>query len=831
VREWPFVGRDDELAKAVDLLRRGRSVLVVGDHGIGRTRLLDEVVAVLTADGIVVEVVDDAHHLDDAELAAIRRRVRTEPVLLSARTGTSAARTSGVERIELGRLRSSDILELVAAALDARVDEPVMRWIRATSRGVPLYASELLDDARQRGFIVLVDGTWELADATAWPSRHLLDVVAEPLEALTADERSALELLAVGEPMDLAQYETLVGVDVVTALERAGLVAASGTASDPRISITEPIHGEALRGAMGPSTARAHRRRLIEAALARGVTRPADAVQLAVWRCDDGDTADWPSLLDAARALGAGQALGHRVAEWEGPAKDLDVLPPGRGNLEVAVRLMRAALAEHQDIAIALELGGLLQRVGWGHEVAALDAYVDAMARTDVDRLQVARARCNAAIFFGGDVEHALAGVEGLLEIVTDPAVRRSARVMHIELLSAVMRSPARIVTVGAELLADGEVVAADRVVACMAISMAAAELGRFGEALDALEEASALATERGDGITFGLIVLVRVVVLTRAGRFGEANDLAMVGLELARDNVEGVGLFAALAANVHLRAGRVRSAETTAAEAVRSLRADTLGLLRDAIAVVAQAQALRGRPAVAEATLAQLEEITTASGIVANEVRRSQAWIDVAAGRTSAALRRLEDGAARARASDHPMTELDLLHDLTRLGRAAAVADRAVVLAELASTPLAGAVAAQAVGLRDGDADVVAGSARAFRELGCRLWEAEAWAQAASLHRAAGRRSSAHGAAEASRSAAAECEGASTPAMALLVGFEDLTTREREVASLAARGAADKEIAQQLGLSVRTVGSHLYNVYAKLGVEGRSGIAEVLGY
>ena len=55
------------------------------------------------------------------------------------------------------------------------------------------------------------------------------------------------------------------------------------------------------------------------------------------------------------------------------------------------------------------------------------------------------------------------------------------------------------------------------------------------------------------------------------------------------------------------------------------------------------------------------------------------------------------------------------------------------------------------------------------------------------------------------------------------------LTTRERQVAELAADGAKSREIADQLFLSPRTVENHLQRVYAKLGVNGRVELAPAL--
>jgi DNA-binding CsgD family transcriptional regulator/pimeloyl-ACP methyl ester carboxylesterase len=49
------------------------------------------------------------------------------------------------------------------------------------------------------------------------------------------------------------------------------------------------------------------------------------------------------------------------------------------------------------------------------------------------------------------------------------------------------------------------------------------------------------------------------------------------------------------------------------------------------------------------------------------------------------------------------------------------------------------------------------------------------------------------------------------------------LSPREREVLSLAASGQGNDEIAAALHLSVRTVERHFHNIYAKLGVSGRS--------
>jgi DNA-binding CsgD family transcriptional regulator len=56
--------------------------------------------------------------------------------------------------------------------------------------------------------------------------------------------------------------------------------------------------------------------------------------------------------------------------------------------------------------------------------------------------------------------------------------------------------------------------------------------------------------------------------------------------------------------------------------------------------------------------------------------------------------------------------------------------------------------------------------------------------------------------------------------------GSDELTTMERRVASLAAQGLANKEIASALYISVHTVEAHLTRTYRKLGIRSRAALA-----
>lgn len=58
----------------------------------------------------------------------------------------------------------------------------------------------------------------------------------------------------------------------------------------------------------------------------------------------------------------------------------------------------------------------------------------------------------------------------------------------------------------------------------------------------------------------------------------------------------------------------------------------------------------------------------------------------------------------------------------------------------------------------------------------------------------------------------------------------QGLTRREYEIAVLAARGLANKEIARELGVSDGTIKLHLHKVYRKLGIRSRYGLIAQVG-
>jgi DNA-binding CsgD family transcriptional regulator len=61
------------------------------------------------------------------------------------------------------------------------------------------------------------------------------------------------------------------------------------------------------------------------------------------------------------------------------------------------------------------------------------------------------------------------------------------------------------------------------------------------------------------------------------------------------------------------------------------------------------------------------------------------------------------------------------------------------------------------------------------------------------------------------------------------LTGIESLTPGELGVARLAAQGLTNRQIAQALFVSTKTVGTHLGHIYDKLAVNNREALAQIM--
>jgi len=186
-------------------------------------------------------------------------------------------------------------------------------------------------------------------------------------------------------------------------------------------------------------------------------------------------------------------------------------------------------------------------------------------------------------------------------------------------------------------------------------------------------------------------------------------------------------------------------------------------------------------------------------------------------------------------------------LHTLGREEEALTNAEEEVRLARRWSAPRALGRALRVAGL-------VTGGRQGMRLLGeavdvlssspARLEHAKALVDAGAALRRAGARTEARGHLTEGRRLAEVCGAAPLAEQArvelraagdrvrgsLLTGLAALTPTERRVAELAATDRTNREIAQMLFVTVKTVETHLGNAYHKLGVRGRRQLAEQLG-
>jgi DNA-binding CsgD family transcriptional regulator len=206
-----------------------------------------------------------------------------------------------------------------------------------------------------------------------------------------------------------------------------------------------------------------------------------------------------------------------------------------------------------------------------------------------------------------------------------------------------------------------------------------------------------------------------------------------------------------------------------------------------------------------------------------------ARGWAAVAAGDHTGARRLLGEAADFGEQIGDLAGATSALHGLARLGSAAEVADRLAALAGQMEGPLPAARAAHARSLAERDPEALLVASEAFEAMGALLLAAEAAADAAVAWR---RRSEPRAAAAAERRMSQlveHCPGARTPALRPVTTRSRLTAAEQETAALAAGGRSDKEIAELLHLSVRTVENRLQRVYEKLGIAGRRELGDAL--
>lgn len=868
---WPLVGRSRELELVGKVLAGGNrpAVVLAGLAGVGKTRLATECLALAAARGLatirvtggqaasrlafgalapllpantgpgseradmlkramtaiaelgngrpLVLMVDDAHLLDDASATLVHQLAATGSAFVIATVRLEEPAPDAVvalwkdelaERVEVPPLDAACIETLITSVLGGPVSPATLHRLAECSAGNALYLRELVLGGLESGALADDDGMWRMKGSMVLSNR-LVELIEARLAGVVDPGRKVLEALAFGEPLGTACLLTLTSAQGLGELEERGLIVSTQEGRRLEARLAHPLYGEVIRARTPALRSQAVRQTLASRLQEAGARRREDALRFATWRLDAGGDMS-PELMVAAAST----------------ARD-------RWDLDLAARLAEAAVQVGGGFEAALLRAEIAVVQGKGTLAEEQLSVLLPLAEDDAQRVRVVSARVDNLTSSLGRTSEALEVIDEADHVVSEASARdqitaKRALVLHLggRLTEAL--------EVLAPLLArtDGPIssMVAYTGGACLA------RAGRFAEAME-VSRTGAETAPPGPLAAFrpSTGTVVRCSVLLGCGQFKEAEELAEADYSsgVAGGSVTVQAVFSLLLARVHLGIGTVAGAVTYGREA-RNLFRDKKwrSLTRGALANLALAHALGGSVEEARAALAEVDELNLpADDLYAVELRRARAWTEVAAGNRAAAHDHLREAVVLARHRGDLVWESDSLHDLARLGWPDEAAARLAELAGPVEGDLAPVRARHAAALLDDDVESLLHVSLRFEEMGAWLSAAECAAGAAvALHRAGEQRQAAWAELRAG-GLARRCEGATTPALRGIESQALLSSREIEVAALAATGLSNKQIAERLSVSVRTVENQLQRAYEKLGVARRTELAHALAW
>jgi DNA-binding CsgD family transcriptional regulator len=757
--------------------------------------------------------VDDAQLLDDASAALVYHLAATGAafVVATVRSGepapgpiTALWKDGLGERIEVQPLGRSGTSALIEALLGGPADAVTREQLWRLSQGNALYLRELVRGGLASAALTSRDGVWcWLGDVSAAP--RLVELIATRVADQPPAVQALVDLVAFGEPLGVALLGRA-GVSPVTieAGEHAGLLRTEPFRRDISVWLAHPMFGEAARRGASVLHRREVCRQLADAAGAGEAGD--DPVRIAVWHLDGGIVPE-PAILVAAarRALAA-------------------------ADLPLTQRLAAAAVEAGGGVEAESVLATAHMLCGDAGQAETLLAGLTQRELPDAVRAELAAARAwnlTFALGLPAAAEDVLVAAERVVTVGWELLACQRANLLGyagrpaeaVAVAATVTQSPA----------ADPEATVRALTLTCQSLSV----LGRLEDSLRAGERALELHQQlRGTDWsmsreeTLGGMAGVSVF----AGRLDEAQALVDTGRDLSTAAGWMVG-----AAMWTTWQGDVALARGCPATALRHLREATalneagahpysryltqlLWLLR------ARASALLGEVVEATTALRLAEPLARPwTGVLDVWGGSSEAWVAVARGEITAGIELALSAAQRAQRDQQFGWEIIALHQVVRFGAPERVTGRLAELGSFVDGLLAALYVQHALALARADGGALDGVASSFADLGYLLLAADAAAHAARAHRQAGHLGSAGAATARARELAARCEGARTPALALLTDASGLTRRETEIARLAASGLTNRDIAEKLVISVRTVDNTLHQIYSKLTITSRA--------
>lgn len=788
--------------------------LARGEHGELLRRYVQAVVEAAEGRPLVV-FVDDAHLLDAGSATLVHQLAltRAATVVATVRSGEAVPdpvvalwKDGPAERIEVDVLDDTAIDELLVAVLGGPVEPASRRQLAERCQGNPLFLRELVTGALESGALVEeVVGIWRLRGALQ-PTSRLVELVALRLGDLTDPERTVLELLTLGEPLDQATLAELTDAAAVENLERRGLITGRVEGRRVQVWLAHPVYGDVVSVGISALHQRDLARARAEVVEATGARRREDTLLVASWRLIGGGGS--AELLQAG-AMAARARHDHALTE----------------------RLARAAIddgAGFDSRFLAAEAANVEGR----HDQAERElAALASEATTDAEQARVALLRFDNTYLLEGRAEFPL--IDDAADTVTD-------QFWHDELLSrrffvmSMTSGPRTTVEAAASLLQrppSGSLGAAH-----LMVGYSLTRLGRLDDAIRLLTPPDDSGATPASDVPWDQWALHvgRVRPLIYAGRLGDAEVLLTraYGQLVDHPATEARAFVAVDLALVHLEQGRPMSAFRRGAEAYTLFQ--QLGrtyAARWPYVAAAQALALTGQADRAAETLAALDALGLPPFLMTQtEHLQARAWTAAAGGDLPAARDQLEAAAELGEEIGDLIGATSALHGLARLGRARQVAARLAALADEVDGDLVAARAAYANAIAARDSEALAKVADDFEGFGAMLYAAEARADAAVLLRNAGEARKGAASGQHAARLLAQCEGAATLPVQTVSARVHLTPGELDSALQAAAGRTNKQIAGDLHLSVRTIESHLQRAYEKLGITGRHELAEALG-
>ena len=865
-----LVGREEELGLVERALSSAdaRGIVVTGNAGVGKTRLAREAIgsapepdggvwvsgtrsaagipfgafahllpaldapgfdrlavmmlarrAVLQAagEGSPVLVVDDAHLLDDSSATlvhqlAIARALRVVLTVRSAEPAPDAIvalwKDGWLEYLDLQPLDRVALGDLVAGLVDGQVESLAVARIWEETRGNALYCRELVRAAVGAGVLRGEDEVWRWRGGLPGSGR-MWDLIDAHISELDAAELEALEVVAVADGADADLLGDLLASPARVGLVRRGLIEERQDGGRSELALAHPLFGEGVRSRMAAERRSYVCGRLADAAEQRGIAFGPELLRVASWRLENDGGADPGLFVAAAHRAQAGFDAG------------------------LAERFARAAIAAsggfEAERALAIALGAR----GEVRSAETLFARLESEATTDAQRVTVAAQWSEMLFLNDGRAADAAALVGRAARTLDGGPLRDELRVL--EAIWAWLSGDYGVLEDEAAWRATAE--RSDRMGMLVAFATAPMYVvaGRIEEALALLDGATEAAAHWREALPTVELALrsTRAYALWSAGRLND--DLAYCEREWAAaveaGELDPAAIFAFARGGALTDMGRIAPAIEALREAValfEELRAPMY--VSWSFAFLARAHALAGDLQAARGALERAERARPAQiHLMDPELASAQVWVAVAEGDIPEARRlALEHARANAEAGK-VVAEARALHDVARLGEPAEVAGR---LAEIAATTDALVIqvyASHTAALAASDGGGLVAAGERFEELGGSLWAAEAFASAAAAFESEGRASSARTSAARAGVVLAGCQGAQTPALSDITLGTLLTPRERDVALLAARGLANREIAERLVVSVRTIESHLAQAYRKLGVKDRTELSGLL--